>query len=285
MGDLDGGGTGDGIAVEGQQAVLAETVEDASRAVGWSGRLRSSRLVTRRRVSSRPLDGHQTEEHLAGRHRRRSSTSRGLGAPARAPITPPIARRRRASAERSCAPLEQLGQRVLEQREPAGLLGDVGEELLDEAGLERTRRPLPAARSPLPARRGGRGHLTIPSRQQLAELRVAQRRSRKSARSVTHHAHRVAGRVERGRMAKKRRRLVAVERVNSSSNWSMTSRTGPAAIVRIATRRPGSPLPHPDARGRLGAPERRRAPPSRSTATRMSAAASASKGPLPGSSR
>ena len=133
------------VAIEREETVTSVGVEadsigrgrsppgPARRAARGGGCPGSSPSVTRLRKSSR----------TASRPPSCLVSNRCSALAARAPPTPPIPRC--ASRRGVLLPVEQLGERVLHERQGAGLLGDVGGDLGDEGGLDgladRARRP------------------------------------------------------------------------------------------------------------------------------------------------
>ena len=139
VGDLDGGGAGGGMAVEGEQPVLAVAVQHLVDRGGFDGE--APQLAAGHPppgVLGGLVDGDQPEEHLAGR------LLPGVvellvdvvGAPAQRPDHPTGAQVVGFGEPVAAAPFEQFGERILEQRESTGLVGDVSGDPLCQPRLQ-----------------------------------------------------------------------------------------------------------------------------------------------------
>ena len=174
--DLDGRRPRQRLAVEGEQPMLAVAREDLVERVGIELELAELAAADPApRVLRAGVDADEAKEDLAARGLRRR-------AEARVEILRAAAERADDAAGRDVAlerqhvggaGREQLGQRVLQQRQGARLVADVGDDLGDEARLEAnadaSRRPLDRLRQLVLRGRGDRDH---PGPQELPELRV-----------------------------------------------------------------------------------------------------------------
>ncbi len=133
---------------------VSSTVSTSS---GSTSSASSSLRATRRRVSWRPSPIVTSRRNTCRIARCPSGSVVAKMRSARAdkrPADPPDLLEGREGQPIVVASLEQLGERVLQQRERAGLMGDVGDDLGHEAGLGgRCRPPRRAVGSPARARR------------------------------------------------------------------------------------------------------------------------------------
>ena len=178
VGDLDGRRPRQRLAVEGEQTVLAVTRKHLVERVGLE--LELSELAATRsapRVVGSGVGAHETKEDLAAcsPRRRTEMCIETLGSAAQRADDPTgrevaLERQHVAGSVR-----EQLRERVLQQRQGARLVADVGDDLGDEPRLEAnadaSRRTLDRLGKLVLRRRRYRDH---PGPQKLPELRVAQ---------------------------------------------------------------------------------------------------------------
>ena len=179
MRDLDGRRPRTWLAVEGEQAVLAVAREDLLDRAGLELELAELAAThSAPRVLGGGVDADEAKEDVTARRLRRRTKTRVeiLRTPAERADDPAgrdvaLERQRVARAGR-----EQLGQRVLQERQGARLIADVGDDLGDEPRLETntdaSRRPLDRLCKLVLRGRGDRDH---PGPQELPELRVAER--------------------------------------------------------------------------------------------------------------
>ena len=193
MGDLDRGGASQRLPVEGEEATFAVAVKDFVERVCVKVELAQfAPADAASRVLRGGIDAHEAEEHLAaGSLRARVEAPVELLRAAAQRADDPAGRHvtlEREHVARTCG--EEFGERVLQQRQCAGLLVDVGDDLRDEAWLETyadaLRGSLDRVRE-FVLRRGGDCHHA--RAQQLSELRVTERMVEEVRSQSEHDAH------------------------------------------------------------------------------------------------
>ena len=136
MGDLDRRASGHRVPVEAEQAVPAKDIQDGADPVTHRQQFASQHSPPD--VVGIVTDRDQPEHHLTRRMLGEGIelAVEGLGAPGQAAARPPMLDIVVESYQPIAPPLVQLGEGVLQQRERAGVLGDVGHDLGHQSRLE-----------------------------------------------------------------------------------------------------------------------------------------------------